>query len=118
MTLSQSIDAATRSFDAENGTAVLHFSGDETFFRGHFPGNPVLPAMVQIAATVHLTGRMLGRDLRLVEVTRAKFTSPTGPGRDLTVEISTEAEDEGRTRVKALIREHELEVAELYLRVL
>lgn len=118
MTLSQSIDAATRSFDADSGAAVLHFSGDEEFFLGHFPGNPVLPATVQIAAALRIGERLLGRTLKLVEVTRAKFTSPAGPGHDLRITLVTEAVDAGRTRLKVAITGENQEIAELSLRVL
>ena len=41
MSLADDINAATLSF--ADGTARLRFSGDEIFFRGHFPDGPVLP---------------------------------------------------------------------------
>ena len=115
MSLADDINAATLSFD--DGTARLRFSGDEIFFRGHFPDGPVLPAVVQIAAAVHFAGKLLGRELRLVEVTRSKFMQPTGPGRELVLSVSCDDAEEGRTRVKALLREGDSEVAELSLRV-
>jgi 3-hydroxyacyl-[acyl-carrier-protein] dehydratase len=115
LNLSADIDAATLDF--ADGTARLRFSGDEVFFRGHFPDGPVLPAVVQVAAVVHFAGRALGRGVRLAEVTRAKFLSPTGPGRELVLNVATEPAEEGRVKVKALIRDGENVVAELTLRV-
>jgi 3-hydroxymyristoyl/3-hydroxydecanoyl-(acyl carrier protein) dehydratase len=116
MSLTDDLVAATLSF--ADGTARLRFSGDEVFFRGHFPEGPVLPAVVQVAAAVHFAGRMLEREVRLFEVTRAKFTHPAGPGRELVLTVSCEPAENGRTRVKAVIRDAEQEVAELSLRVM
>jgi 3-hydroxyacyl-[acyl-carrier-protein] dehydratase len=116
LSLSTDIEAATLAFEA--GTARLSFSGREEFFRGHFPDGPVLPAVVQVAAAVHFAGRVLGREVALAEVTRAKFMNPTGPRRELVLELALDAAEEGRTRVKALIRDGDKEVAELTLRVI
>ena len=115
MSLSADIEAATLAF--ADGAAQLRFSGDEPFFRGHFPDGPVLPAVVQVAAAVHFAGRVLGRAVRLAEVTRAKFMNPTGPGRELVLAVTVEPAEEGRMRVKALIRDGDSVVAELTLRV-
>jgi 3-hydroxyacyl-[acyl-carrier-protein] dehydratase len=115
LNLTADIEAATLEF--ADGVARLRFSGDEVFFRGHFPDGPLLPAVVQVAAAVHFAGRVLGREVALAEVTRAKFMNPTGPGRELVLELTLDAAEEGRTRVKALIRDGDKEVAELTLRV-
>ncbi|MCA8915889.1 MAG: hypothetical protein KDB90_10800 [Planctomycetes bacterium] len=115
MTLAVELQAATLSFD--DGTALLRFSGSEEFFRGHFPDGPVLPAVVQVAAAVHFAGRLLGREVRLAEVSRAKFMNPTGPGRELELTLGAEPVEEGRTRVKAVLRDGDKDVAELTLRV-
>lgn len=116
MSLADDITAATLSF--ASGVAHLRFSGQEVFFRGHFPQGPVLPAVVQVSAAVYFAGRVLGREVRLVEVTRSKFTHPTGPGRDLVMTVTCDEAEEGRTRVKALLRDGDRNVAELTLRVL
>lgn len=116
MSLVDDISAATLSFTG--GTARLRFSGDEVFFRGHFPDGPVLPAVVQVAASVHFAGKLLGRDVKLAEVTRSKFMHPTGPGRDLVLTVMCDDAEEGKTRVKALLGDGEKDVAELTLRVI
>lgn len=119
MDLGADIDNATLavSTNGASGSTRLSFSGDETFFQGHFPDGPVLPAVVQIAAVVRLAGKILGQDVALAEVTRAKFMAPTGPGRELTLTAELERVDEQRHRVKAVIRDGGQEVAELNLRV-
>jgi 3-hydroxyacyl-[acyl-carrier-protein] dehydratase len=67
-------------------TAVRGYRFDADFvgFSGHFPGNPILPAIVQIRTAVSLAEERAGRPLRLVEVRSAKFLSPIPPGKDVT----------------------------------
>ncbi|MCA8911535.1 MAG: hypothetical protein KDB82_07510 [Planctomycetes bacterium] len=117
MSLADDLQAATLEFDGEAGRARMRFSGEELFFKGHFPDGPVLPAVVQVAAAVHFAGRVLGREVKLAEVSRAKFMNPTGPGRELTLALTLEEAEEGRTKVKAQIREGDKDVAEFTLRV-
>jgi 3-hydroxymyristoyl/3-hydroxydecanoyl-(acyl carrier protein) dehydratase len=120
MNLRRDIERATLAFSANGSTgeALFRFAGDEVFFRGHFPKGPVLPAVVQIAAAVLFSSRVAGQEMRLSEVTRAKFTNPTGPGRELTLLVQLEAIEDSRRRVKAVLRDGDLEVSELNLRVI
>ncbi|MCC7507758.1 MAG: hypothetical protein IT464_00105 [Planctomycetes bacterium] len=119
MALADEIVAATLDFQPGEGacTARLRFSGAEDFFQGHFPGRAVLPAVVQIATVVCFASKLAGTELRLAEVTRAKFTNPTGPGRELAMHLTMDQKVEGRRRVKATLLDGDLEVAELTLRV-
>jgi 3-hydroxyacyl-[acyl-carrier-protein] dehydratase len=56
------------------------FAPDFVGFAGHFPGNPVLPAVVQLLAGRIAAEALLGRPLALRAVTQAKFLQPVGPG--------------------------------------
>lgn len=118
MNLQQTLDRALQDItaDATGARAELRFAGDEFFFEGHFPSGPVLPAVVQVGAAVELASRALKVPQRLVEVTRAKFTSPTGPGRVLNLRLVIDADGE-RHRVKATMHEGETLVSEFTLRV-
>ncbi|MBE7492159.1 MAG: hypothetical protein HS108_10440 [Planctomycetes bacterium] len=118
MNLQQTLRRALQNVaaDAAGARAELRFAGDEFFFEGHFPGAPVLPAVVQVGAAVELASRVLNMPQRLVEVTRAKFTSPTGPGRVLTLVVTLDAEN-GRHRVRASMHDGETPVSEFTLRV-
>lgn len=63
----------------------------ETFagFDGHFPGFPILPAIVQIRAAVALVGESKGAAQRLVAVQDAKFLNTVHPGQELVVTCRT-----------------------------
>lgn len=58
-----------------------HFCG----FDGHFPDNPILPAMVEIMTVVSLVGEYTGCNQRLVSVEDAKFLAPVRPNQELLV---------------------------------
>jgi 3-hydroxyacyl-[acyl-carrier-protein] dehydratase len=45
------------------------FSG----FQGHFPQNPVLPAIIQLMTARESIIEQMGRDILIIKVTRAKF---------------------------------------------
>lgn len=75
------------------GTAVKEVSPTEYYFRGHFPGEPVMPgvllveALAQLAGLVELRRRGLkGRICYLVGIDSARFRSPVFPGDVLTLE--------------------------------
>lgn len=65
----------------------------ETFagFDGHFPGFPILPAIVQIRAAVALVGEATGAPQRLVSVQDAKFLNTVHPDQELVVTCRTRA---------------------------
>jgi 3-hydroxyacyl-[acyl-carrier-protein] dehydratase len=52
-------------------------------FSGHFPGDPILPAIVQVCAVVSLAEEESGKALRLAAVRSAKFLSPIRPDEDV-----------------------------------
>ncbi len=60
--------------------AALVFGGGFTGFKGHFPGNPVLPGVCQILVFSVLAERAAGRKLKLGGIPRAKFLSVIEPG--------------------------------------
>lgn len=56
------------------------------WFRGHFPGRPIVPGVVQIGWVVHFAERLGLTTEQGFEVTRAKFSSVIEP--DMTVQLS------------------------------
>lgn len=61
----------------------------ETFpgFAGHFPGNPVLPAVVQVLMAQDLLERHLGGPCRAVALDNAKFRQQLGPHQEVSVAL-------------------------------
>ena len=61
------------------------FSPDFIGFAGHFPGNPILPAFVQILMALTLTEGHKGCRLKAASVEKAKFRIPIQPDREIEV---------------------------------
>lgn len=93
-----------RVVEAEPGKRVLCYknvSGNEQFFQGHFPDQPVMPGVLVIEALAQAGGVLshlsreedtAGRVSYLVKVDKARFSSMVVPGDrlDLDVEIRRE----------------------------
>lgn len=61
---------------------------DLPYFDGHFPQNPVFPAVGILDASVFYLQSVLGQwDLELVGIVNAKFLNPIAPGQRVSVEI-------------------------------
>ena len=66
---------------------ILTFSADFPAFEGHFPEQPVLPAIVQLAAVRMLAAKHIGKQLLPTSVDRAKFKTMIGPEEQMTITI-------------------------------
>jgi 3-hydroxyacyl-[acyl-carrier-protein] dehydratase len=85
--LRKGIDAskleALAATGTETGARRYRFGPGFIGFSGHFPGNPILPAIVQIRAVVSLAEAESGKTLRLAAVRSAKFLAPIRPDEDV-----------------------------------
>ena len=54
-------------------------------FQGHFPRNPILPAIIQLMTARESIIEQMGRDLLVTKVTRAKFQKIITPDIPVTV---------------------------------
>ncbi len=70
--------------------AVFRFAPDFAGFQGHFPGDPILPGVVQIMAAVHTAGLVVGRPLCLAGLKRCKFMRPVRPLEEIKAQVSLE----------------------------
>lgn len=76
-------------------TTSLTLRGDEDFFRGHFPGNPIMPgvliqeALFQTGALLMSSGEASGLGV-VTKVGSAKFKGMVRPGDVLEMEVKLE----------------------------
>lgn len=91
--------------DAEGGRAVgeKQVSMDEPHFAGHFPGQPVMPGVLQVAAMCQASQVLfkfgdagMGLDSVVRGLKRVKFRSPVRPGMSLRVECTQGAVPVGK----------------------
>jgi len=64
--------------------AVVRFS-DEVC-EGHFPGDPLVPAVVLIEAVRCAAERSAGKDLAIARIVDAKFLAEVLPGKELAID--------------------------------
>ncbi len=74
--------------------AELCFSADFPAFAGHFPGQPVLPAVIQLAVVRSLAADLLERSLEPVKTKRLKFKGMVGPGDLVQVRVEIKKEED------------------------
>jgi 3-hydroxyacyl-[acyl-carrier-protein] dehydratase len=82
--------------------AVGRFRFDEGFpgFEGHFPGRPLLPAVVQVMAALLVAEEAWGTETGgPLSVDRAKFLLPLEPGVEIRVQCTRRAGKRGEELV-------------------
>lgn len=75
----------------------LHLTGEEEFFKGHFPGNPVMPGVLQVEALAQAAtlltqiskeNDVAGMRPAFLGVEQCRFRSPVVPPSTLTIKVS------------------------------
>ena len=87
--------------DAEHIVARHTFSPDADFYRGHFPGNPIMPGVCMMQIIKEITEKVLDKKLFLQTSTNIKFMAKINPNvnPDLSIQI-TYSEEEGMLKIK------------------
>jgi 3-hydroxyacyl-[acyl-carrier-protein] dehydratase len=80
---------------AVSGRGRWHLTGEEEFFAGHFPGNPVLPGVLMVESLAQLAAAVVLADGRYKDrlplfggIDRARFRRQVVPGDTLDLEVS------------------------------
>jgi len=82
-------------------SAAITFDPAFTGFDGHFPGNPIVPAVCQLSAVEVLAHLALGREeLKLATISLMKFRAPLVPN-DTATFIFRIRQEENTITVKA-----------------
>jgi len=96
----------------DRAVAEYHFSGEEYFFAGHFPGNPVVPGVLLIEGLAQTLAYLAlhqgeGEMVLLTGVDANKIRRPVRPGETVryTVQIT-------RRRLRLVVAEGTVEVGD------
>ena len=86
----------------DNGiSAKIHLDKDHEIFKGHFPGNPVMPGVCMIQIIKELTEEATGKNLFLAVSSNIKFMAIINPDKNPDLELSIDiTEDNGEVKVK------------------
>ncbi|MFH1283242.1 MAG: 3-hydroxyacyl-ACP dehydratase FabZ [bacterium] len=107
--------------ESKKAVGYKHLSGKEDFFRGHFPGYPIMPgvliieALAQTSCVLFLSHPELSDKLAFfMSINNAKFRKPVFPGDilELRVDVLRARERGGKIRGEAFVNEELVTEAE------
>lgn len=82
------VDEVTELHPGESAVGSKVFAPDEPFFRGHFPGDPLVPGVILTEALAQLAGiaaGQAGRSFRLTAIKGMKFLAAVRPAEEVTL---------------------------------
>ena len=90
------VDQCEIIVEGEHGISNRKFNDNEYFFKGHFPGNPIVPGVIIVEAMAQTAGIVVSYKLReykeksvlFMSVNRAKFRRPVLPNDNISFEVS------------------------------
>jgi 3-hydroxyacyl-[acyl-carrier-protein] dehydratase len=92
------IDEVVELVPGERVVAIKRVRADEYYFEGHFPGNPVMPGVLQIEALAQAGAVAVlsmpehkGKIAYFTSVDMAKFRGMVQPGDELRLEVTLES---------------------------
>lgn len=80
--------------DGRSCRVVFRFDEGLDLFKGHFPGNPLVPGILQIEMAHYAAQTALGATCVVKEISKAKFIAPLYPGESATAEVRLVADGE------------------------
>lgn len=87
--------------------AAILLNVNHEVYKGHFPGQPVVPGVIQIQILRELSEKAFGRKLFIGEVSSAKYLNMIVPGdKPIIVEIGSKPIDDGY-RINGVIKNEE-----------
>jgi 3-hydroxymyristoyl/3-hydroxydecanoyl-(acyl carrier protein) dehydratase len=104
--------------EAGDSSAVFSFSPEFSGFKGHFPGNPVLPGVCLIQAVLVLLAEQKRTPVTLKRIVSAKWFAPVKPGAELLIACHERKDALVETAVRAHVTCGGTKVADLSLLVI
>jgi len=105
-----------------SAVSEVEFDGREEFFRGHFPGNPIVPGVILVEAAAQTGGFALagsldgslpdGRMPALAKIRGMRFRAPARPHELLHVEARVASRFGAGGAVEVLVRRGDTRLAE------
>ena len=94
------IDRVKNVVPGESGIGIKNITFDEPFFQGHFPGNPIMPGVLQVEAMAQTACVLVvtlappeersGHQVFFMTIDDVKFRKPVVPGDVLEMHVTRE----------------------------
>lgn len=88
------VDRVIECDDKETIVAIKNLTINEPFFQGHFPGDPIMPGVLQLEAMAQVGGLLVNRLFKkegviayFLAIDNARFRRPCIPGDQLRIEV-------------------------------
>lgn len=91
------VDRLEVEVPGEKGIGLKNLTMNELFFQGHFPGNPIMPGVLQVEAMAQTAGCVVmsamedfaekKRSVLFMAVDNVKFRKPVRPGDQLKMHV-------------------------------
>jgi 3-hydroxyacyl-[acyl-carrier-protein] dehydratase len=103
------VDKVLECDDKERIVGIKNVSINEPFFLGHFPGNPILPGVLQLEAIAQVGGILMNRIFKceqaiayFLAVDNARFRRVVRPGDQLRIEVAFQRARLGMARMHGI----------------
>jgi UDP-3-O-[3-hydroxymyristoyl] N-acetylglucosamine deacetylase/3-hydroxyacyl-[acyl-carrier-protein] dehydratase len=102
------IDRVIEMEGYQRGVGIKNVTFNEPFFQGHWPGQPIMPGVLQLEAMAQMAGILLFRKLEntgklavLWSIDKVKLRGAVVPGDQLRIEVETIRSRPGLGHVQA-----------------
>lgn len=94
------------SFEENTILSSLTLNADHAIFKGHFPGNPVTPGVVQMEITKELVRKALEKEVQLLSMSNCKFLAILNPSESpsIQVELAIGNNEDGSIKVSGSMK--------------
>ncbi|WP_336515408.1 3-hydroxyacyl-ACP dehydratase [Pollutibacter soli] len=100
----------THTVESEKINAEIIFDKDHAIFKGHFPGQPVVPGVCMLMLVKEIITELHNRSFLFNDIPQMKFLSMINPNQhpEVDVQIQLKKTEEGKTIVDAMLKKEEV----------
>jgi 3-hydroxyacyl-[acyl-carrier-protein] dehydratase len=80
-------EVVSREGNDPNFSVVIKFNPEHEIFKGHFPGNPVVPGVCMIQIIKIILGDIYTKDFTMKKASQLKFLAVINPNENRTVTV-------------------------------